>query len=216
MKKWIAFSLIMALLLGFAACGSVEEELDKVADAVGEQLNRQISRGSVDGDVYTSDFSGLTFTKPGDWVYATNEEIAKTMNVGADALGDENAYLETVAKLSTVYDMMVADPATGSSVSVMYENLTLSGSVGMSEEDYIDAVRTQLEAVEGMDYSFDETTTMVVLSGQVYRCFTASVTYSGIQMQQNYYVRAMDEYMNVVIVTLVGDTPAEDVEAMFS
>ena len=217
MKKWVALLMVTTLLLSCAACGSVEAGLDTVVDAVGEQLNKQITKGSIEGNIYSSEFSGLNFTKPDSWVFATDEEIAQTMSIGQEVLDDMTAYQEAVSKMATVYDMMVQDFETGCNISVVYENLTLSGSVGMTEEEYIEAVTTQLAAIEDMEYTFGETTTMVVLSGEVYRCFSTYVSVNGIQIQQNYYVRAMDNYMNSVIVTLVnGALSAQDVEAMFS
>ena len=215
MKKWLAFGLIMALLLGCAACGSVEENLDKVVDAIDQQVNKEISRGEIDGNVYTSAFSGLTFTATEDWTFASDEEIAQLMNVSMETMGNMNAYQEAISEMATVYDMMATDTLTGTNLSVMYENLSLTGNVGMTEEAYVDSLKSQMELVAGMTWTFEEDSALVTLSGQEYLCFVAYTSYEGIEMQQNYYVRSMDKYMNAVIVTLVDGTDPETVEAMF-
>lgn len=200
MKKLTALLLAFVLILSFAACGSDGD------------TEKELARGVIDGDVYKSDYTGLQFTKPAEWVYSTDEEIAAAMNIGAEALGDQ--FAETLATLTTVYDMMVIDPTTGTNVSIAYENLTLSGAADMTNEEYLEAMKTQMAAVESMQIVFGEPGTVSLGDGEYLRVL-CTTTLNEMSVEQVYYLRNIDGYMNFIIVTLAGDYDAAAVEAMF-
>lgn len=81
-RKTAALALAVLMLLSavsLAACGSDKGTTKKYA------------RGTVTGNVYHSDFAELTFTKPDDWTFATDEEIAKMLGVGLEMMKDGTA-----------------------------------------------------------------------------------------------------------------------------
>ena len=215
MKKRIALCLVLVLLLTCAACGNVQDTLDGLAEQVGQEVNKELARGTIAGNVYTSEFVDMTFTKPETWTFATDEEIAQTMKIGMALMKDPNAYQKAISKMATIFDMMVIDSATGTNISILYENLAVTGNTGMHEDAYIEATKSLLQAQVNAEYVFGETSD-IELSGDAYRRMSFIATYDGVQMEQIYYVRAMDKYMHVIILTLVNGVTAADVEAMFS
>lgn len=218
MKRLLALLLCAVVLVGCTGCSAFvegfQEGLNSALQDAANEANKEITRGTIDGNVYSNDYAGLTFTKPDSWVYSTDEEIADAMEVGADVI-DAESFAETLGKMATVYDMMVIDMATGTNVSIMYENLTLTNGDAMTAEAYADVLKTQFDALSEMSYTVSATET-VSLGGEDWTRMTASVDYSGITMTQAYYLRANGTVMMAVVVTVVGDTELSTVEAMFS
>ena len=217
MKKWIACLLAAVMLLSLTACSDfisgVQSGMQDAVENAGEELNKTVTRGVVSGDTYTSAFSGLSFTKSANWRYLTDAELSDAMSAGAEIV-DQGTFEQALATMVSVYDMMVMDDATGNNVIVSYENLELTNSTSITPEGYIEAVKQQLAGQTGFSATVGEVTT-VTLSGNSYHRAECTMVYSGITMSQFYYVRKLDKYMNVVVVTIVDGTDVATIEAMF-
>ncbi len=218
MKKLLALFLCAVVLLSCTGCAAFmegfQEGLNSALQDAANQANKDIARGTIDGNVYTNDSAGLTFTKPDSWVYSTDEEIAEVMEVGADVI-DAESFAATLGQMATVYDMMVIDPTTGTNINIMYENLMLTNGGAMTAEAYADVLKNQFNAITEMSYTVSTAET-VSLGGEDWLRMTAAVDYSGISMTQAYYLRANGTVMIAVVVTVVGDTELSTIEAMFS
>ncbi len=196
MKKLLALVLTACMLLCLASCGA-----------------EKVQRGTIDGNVYKSEFSGITFTKPDSWVFASDEEIAETMNIGADML-DKNNFEKAVAEAATTFDMMVTDPATNSNVNISYENLEVTNNEDKTLEEYIDVALEQFKAQDIIEYEIGETE-KVTLCGETYSRIITTASYNGVEMTQVYYMRKIDNIIVNVIVTAVN-TELSEIESMFS
>ena len=135
------------------------------------------------------------------------------MNISAEMLGN-NSFLETVANLTTIYDMMVIDPNTGTNISVAYENLKLTANSDMTCEAYLEVMKTQLASMDAMQIEFGESST-VTLCDEEYMHVIGTVSLGEISVEQIYYLRNVDGYMNLVIATIFGDPDAAAIEEMF-
>lgn len=238
MKKLMALLMGAALMLSLAACAGDNEtdtDADTTAAVVNEETDasegssdteaeaeteekednssKKMTHGTIDGDVYTNDFMNFTFTKPADWRYLSDEEIAQTINAGQDTL-DLNAIEEILTNNASVYDMCVQSATGGESVFVCYENTMLTAFRQLTADEYIDAVRQQLDALTEIDYTLSETED-ATLSNIDFRRFNATANVNGVELSQSYYVRAEGKYIASVIVTTV-ETPIETIEAMFN
>ncbi|MBQ7799836.1 MAG: hypothetical protein IJ370_05030 [Oscillospiraceae bacterium] len=216
MKKILALLVTGLMLLSFAACNSSETEKGGSSDIksnVTEQ-KKELSHGKIDGDTYKNEYYEFEFTKPASWVYSTDEEIAAAMNMTVDQFGDN--FADAVENGTTVLDMMVVDTVTGTNINVGIENLSKSFASNITEEQYVDAIKRQLSAVETMDIEFSDKTEKVNIGGNDYLRASLTNTVSGITMTQVYYLRNVDGYMCVITVTLVSGYEIADVEAMFS
>ena len=171
-------------------------------------------RGTVVDTVYKNDYLGFEFTRPDSWVYSTDEEIAQTMNIGVEKLLGEN-FKEALENNPSIYDMMVVDTISRSSINVGYENLSKTMSTNITVEQYIAAVKKQLESVTEMTVTFPDTYDTVKLGETEFTRVVCSTTASGVNMTQVYYLRKMDGYMGFVIATIVKDYTVADIEAMF-
>lgn len=236
MKKLMALLMSAALMLSLAACAGDNEtdtDADTTAAVVNEETDasennsdteaeteekednssKKITRGTIDGDVYTNDFMNFTFTKPADWRYLSDEEIAQTINAGSEVL-DLNSLEEALSSTASIYDMCAVNATGTENVMLCYENTMLTAFRQLTADEYIDAVRQQLDALTEIDYTLSETED-ATLSNIDFRRFDATANVNGVELSQSYYVRAEGKYIASVIVTTV-ETPIETIEAMFN
>lgn len=199
MKKFLTLTLAVLMIVCCASCGSDEVK---------------ITHGTVEGNVYKSEFTGITFTAPDGWTFLSDEEIAKIYNYAADELVSDK-FEEAVANAQSFTEMMATDGTTGSNINIAYESLTASGNTKMSEQDYLDAAMDQLKSMTTMTVELVGTE-RVTLSGQSYLRAQLNTTASGINMSQYLYVRKISNYMVVTTVTIVKGYEIADIEAMFS
>lgn len=185
---------------------------DKTQDVTEETV---ITRGKIQGDVYKNEILGYEFTRPESWIFATDEEIASVLRVGAEAL-KEDKYAEALENNAALYDMMVVDGATRSSISIGYENLAKSLATNITEQQYAEAVKRQLEAIEEVEYTFADDFETVKIGDTEFTRWSCSPTTSGVTMTQVYYLHKVDGYMSFIIATLLGDYTISDIEAMFN
>jgi len=207
MKRILAIVLTMVCLMGMmVGCGNDEQP--------GGTAAKTLSRGTFEGDVYTSEFIGVSFTKPKTWVYATDEEIAATMQIGAELVNQEN-FLAQAEKMNNVYDMMVRDVMTGNNINVVFENLKASASSNITVEQYIEVARKQLiEQAPMLGYKFGEAEKCKLGEQEFYR-LPAEGSYSGIAFNQRIYFRKEGSYMIVITLSLFDDTNGATIEALF-
>ncbi len=204
MKKIFALLLVLVLAVSLAGCNAKEI------------INKSLSRGVVDGNVYTSEYIGVTFTKPDGWIYATDEEINELMGASAELLMGQSDYEAAVSDLFTVYDMMVTDPATNNNINIVYENLKLNASENMTAEEYIEIVKTNLTSATELSYSFGNIEN-VTLGGVEFAKLLCDVDYLGIiSMKQIMYIKNIDGYMCGITVTIADGTDPSVIEGYFA
>lgn len=206
MKKFISCALILAIAISIVGC-----DLSNLVPSGKAEL----SRGNVSGNKYTNEFLGFTFTAPDSWVYSTDEEIAAAMNLGMENFLDEN-YKKALENNPSIYDMMVVDSVTRSNITVAYENLEKSFASNITVDQYISALKTQLNSVSSIKYTFTDKTEKVSLGETEFTRSVCEATAYGVKMTQAYYLYKIDGYMAVVIVTIQGEVTLADVEACFS
>lgn len=196
----VAALLAVALLAGCAAANSQALEL---------------TRGTVEGDTYTSEFAGITFTLPEGWIFGTDQELAELMNMTADTMAEEGQGMTAeMMKQQTIFDMMAKDPATGNNVLVQIENLAASMSTNMTVEQYVDVTIESTAGLAGYDFAVGETSAKT-LSGQEYTYLPIHENTYG--FDQNLFVRKVDKYMVNVMVTLMNsDTDLDAILGQFS
>lgn len=205
MKRFIstitAFALMLSVVM-LSACTSNEL--------------KEFDRGEVSGNVYTSKYAGITFTKPDSWVFASDEEIAKAMDIGLDMI-ESDEFNEEAAKMLTVTDMMASDPKTNSNIIVTFQNLKRTKNTDITLGEYADTaiknIKTQmgdnidLTVLDNKDINFCNDT---------FRKIAMDVTVYGTQIKQYMYCKKCGDFMAVITVTDNTGGSAETYEAMFS
>lgn len=206
MKKFISLLLAVVMLFLLVGCNSNPKPDDP--------KKAELSRGKIDGDVYSNEFLGFKFTKPQSWVYSTDEEIAAAVNMGTEMFLGEN-FKEALDKSGSMYDMMVIDTLTRSNINVGYENLTKTFSSNITVEQYIEALKQQLSSVSGMKVSFPNKYDTVKLGETEFTRVVCSTTSYGTSFTQVFYLNKVDNYMGFVIATIQKGYTVSDIEALF-
>ncbi len=204
MKKIFALILVLVLTVSLAGCGKEEP------------INKSLSKGVIDGNVYTNEYIGLTFTKPDSWIYSTDEEISEIMGATYD-LVDSSDYEAAVSNLVSVFDMMARDPETGNNANIVFENLSLSSSEDITVDEYIEISKANLtEALADFSFTFDNTET-VTLGGVEFTKLKCNATYMGVMnMNQFMYCTKLGKYMVVISVTIVDGSDPSVIEDYFA
>jgi len=207
---------------------SDSDEDSKTKDLLGEDYDDAFSDfkfGTIDGSVYTSDFCGLKFEAPEGYVFSTQDEMLKLMNIGAEVLGADKADLyKEIAKQTSVYDMMAKNPKTGDNVILMYENLKAYGASVVSSygvDEYVEAIESQMEQMQGsgMEYTKKDSDEVEIGGREfkkiVFDCKVESMNYTTTQI---YYVSQTGDYMTVIIASAgaLGDGDPSIFEDCFS
>ena len=210
MKRILAMILLVCFMGAAVGCASKTPDNSQT-----EETGKTLSRGTIVDDVYTSEFMGVSFRKPKGWVYSTDEEIAAVMQIGADLLNTDE-FLEQAAKMSTVYDMMVKDPLSGNNINIVFENLKMSASSNITEEQYIEVAKKRLiEQAPMLGYKFGQEEKCKLGEQEFYRV-PADGEYSGVKFNQRMYVRKEGTYMIVITLTLFDKTDGASIEALFN
>lgn len=223
MKKGLIalFVLLLPLFVGCdskATNGTPALEAPRVDEQTDTEPNKEekvtLSKGKIDGDVYTNEFLGLTFTKPKSWVYCTDEEVAALINlVPDDFLGGK--LNEVLENNMVVVDMIVRDVLSGTNFNVIYENLYKTFSSNITIEQYIDALKMQLVGNPSMTVTFPDTYETVKLGKTEFTKVVCQSTALGNHLTQVFYLHKVDHYMCSIVVTLLGDDTIAEIEAMF-
>lgn len=204
MKRTVSVFLAMLLLFCLAGCETTAELKDR--------LNARITRGTIKENVYKSEFTGITFTKPDHWRYLTDEELAKAMSIGIEAL-DANTFEKSAMEYSNILDMMVINDATGLNVTIGYENLSLTNGNSISEEEYLSAMTEYLKTMGDTITGEAET---ITLSSENYLKATFTVVIDGVEMETTYYLRLIGDIMAVITVASPKNIVDRNIESMFS
>lgn len=199
MKKCSVISLVLVLAL-LAGCGGG-----------GGSSSGKYVPGTLDGDTYTNEYIGYSYTLPEGWSFASQEDLDEMMDAGGELLNEGQKAGAEYAKIATIYDMMAQSPE-GCNIIVMLDNLKLYvGGTGTSVEDYIDNLVTQLEAVSSMSYTYGEVSQVNVF-GHDWSVLPTELTGTGIV--QTYNICRIDDYIAAMIVTSDKAEPINEIAGM--
>ena len=186
--------------------------------AAGEGTN--FKRGTVEGNVYTSEFGGFKLTAPDDWKFATDEQILQVMNIGANAVYSDkaDAALE-IANQATISDAICMNSSSTENITISYENLAKNVALpdDASAEDYFAIADRQFALIPSMKYTKVSGPENTTLGGNEYLRAVYDVDYGNITLKQAYYVTRVDDFINVISVTSYA--PDKDIlsyEELFS
>ena len=205
MKRVSYLALALALVLSLTACSFGSKKFE---------------RGVVEGQIYTSQFLGLTCTAPAEFTYLSDEEIAQLNHLAAEAVDDEelakqmreslengnqvqDMYLMTDDSLQTVNVMLVKVSAKGATV-----DMTAFTKMGMEQiiSGYESADMTDVEASR-------ETVTFM---GQQYEGICATAAYHDAPVATVQVCMQVDNYVCVITFTSYVEDRTSEMMDFFS
>jgi hypothetical protein len=194
LRKWVCALTALALLLALASCGGAKGGI-------------QTGTWSADETVFTNEWSNIRFTVPEGYRAYSAEEVQAVVGAGADMLVNEGSMNQTQADISqmrSAYDFMVSNDISFPSVFLMYENLNIQTLLmGVSPEEYFDALVTQMMSVESFGYE-EVSRSDATLAGESW--FVGTVSASGGMLYQDYFIRKLDGAIAAVCLTYSEDT----------
>jgi hypothetical protein len=200
MKKIIA--LILALICVFALCA---------CDENAGKIKISFTRGETNEHVYLNESINIKFTKTEDMVYATDEELAAMMRIGLETLTNNKELFDLAA--TTCF--LAKDVISGNNVVCVMENLTVTGSSNITNKQYIEAVKAQLNGQTSVKYTIGEVSS-AKLGNESYDVLSLTAQANGVTMAQNMYIRKVGTHMVVITITVTDGTAMSTYEAMFS
>ena len=185
MKKILI--MVMVVCIASSACAQ-------------QKKTSNYERGKLTENGFESKFLNIKFTLPKGFVMATEEDMLRMMGIGADITGANKKIIE----LTTVYEMMASAVTGYPNVIIMVEKPILSN---ITEEQYIDALKTGLLSVSAMDYEIDDQITSVEIAGNNYKQLSANLP--SMNIIQNYLIRKQDGRVIAFITTYSKGTEQE-------
>jgi hypothetical protein len=216
--KRILTVITLVILLLFSGCNSISRPvgdtdlINSNAD-VTIQPSKGFTRGTWDNDVYTNDLVGFKFILPQGWKISSDEALAEFQGISADVMSDPQKWMKESSKMATFTDVITKNPEKRNTILIMFENLLLTGgSLDISEEEYIDAVKKRMSKNTKFDFEFDKPIKVKIASDEY---LTMHCLENNTGSSLYIFIRKSDKYMAFISVTLNDKTTIDDILAQF-
>ena len=205
MKKIVSVFLSLLLIVSLAACGgkSAAEEAE-------------LHRGTVEDNVYTSQFLGIRLTVDEDWIIADDEQLAELSGMVLDSFTDEDVKAQ-IEKGGSVMDLYALNQADGSSVNINFQKLSFISGVLVSEDAYAEETMKQLPdtlASSGITVSKLEKAN-VTFAGKEHVALTMEGTVQDLPLYETIVLVKTGSYMACVTAATFFEDTTADLLAMF-
>ena len=218
-RKLALLAAVLMVLALFAGCGKPQEQSSapeessttEQSSSVVEPEKKEYTAGVRTEKEYTSEWMGLKYTLSDSMVMATDEEILQYMEAGDEMLYTDSGEID-YENLGIVYEMAAVDATTAENLSIMVEKLALSG---MSEAQYMEAVKQSLAQVDNAEVTLGEESTCMV-AGLEFRRIDYSMDLGGQTLMQTMLFRKMDDRMVGITFTYLEEASLEAMLSGFS
>lgn len=176
---------------------------------------KPFTKGSVTGNVYTSQFGEFKLTAPSGWSFADQKEYQSTMDQSTKMVANEYGVDQKDIEEVAVTDTMCINRATNDNLIIQYNNLGRNANIDM--DDFMDELDKMLSSAGFMSFKKIGNTENITLAGQDFLKAHYSTTLYNMTAHQYYYIRKEGTYLIQAIVTLTGDTTdISDIEKCFA
>lgn len=183
-----------------------EEEATTKADAEEKGTEAAegngLTRGTVEGNVYTSEFAGIKFTAPEGWTFAKDDYILSMMNISLDTLGDDLAVNKALLDQAVIYDAFCMNQTTGANIIFEYENLAkeVPDPDKYTMDDIIASFDKQLAQISAIKYEKIKAE-KATIAGKEYEKLVYHADYNSISMDQVFYIRREGDLVFCIIAS---------------
>ena len=200
-KNLSAFALALVLLLTLVGCGGKDD---------GGSQKKEYAPATVENNVYTSQFAGLTATLDESWTVLNDEEIAQIVGFSID-MTDDAALKESLGSGKTIYDMyaMATDSSTLNitvgDLGAIYGKLLDMKTLAQSSAEQL------VPAFESMGFT-DVTAEVSTISfaGAEQTTIILQGNYQGVPMYEQLVCMKVDDYvLNITACSYGTDRTAE-------
>ena len=221
-KKIVVLALVLILAFSFGACvkntpvsssgdtsspsPTASNNPSPSAESSPSPTSSDVPLGVTTDTQYTNEALGVSFTLPEGWRFATNEEIALALQIGADALTDSKSFKEALLEQPYFFDVMALDASGTNNFNINYTDLAKSGiGAQMSEATFGALSESQLKQMSDAyeDAIFTHETLPLGEGEFVSMSVDATATTLGLYQRQ-YYKKVNQTYF--VVITITGET----------
>ncbi len=118
MKKLLALTMALLMVLSLVACGGSKED-KKTDTSKDDELSFEF--GEVSGTTYENEFIGIGCALPSDWLFYSEDDIIEINNLAIDSL--QGDIRDIVEKATVLYDMFAQAPNGQNNVNVVVEKV---------------------------------------------------------------------------------------------
>ncbi len=178
-----------------------------------EETAGDYAKGTLDGNVYESEWIGIRYEAPEGYSLSTEEEIEEALLAGGELMFDEDAEdVLDYTKLTTVYEMIAQDSTTGDPnvsltvVKTPYDSL-----------QFVNGTLAQAQTVEGISITLlNDEAEIVEVAGKEFEKYATEMDYNGYVMMQDYYFARQDDRMIYMVLTYTDEAAGEEIMSGFS
>lgn len=157
---------------------------DETVDSAAEGTD--FKSGTIENNVYTSDFAGISFKIPEGWGIASKEQLLALVSYGLDATGNQDLVDKDSLENNAIYDAAVHG-SNGETIMIVFENLK----------------KTTYDP-DSVTYSNVSGPEKIMLGGKTFYKYSHDATYDvlgGYTVNQCYYCRKMGDLLLTVIMS---------------
>ncbi len=193
------------MAFGLSACGN--EPTKKKSEDKKSNSKPQISDTTIENNSLTNDFLGMTMTFPQGWVFASTEEMAKSLQLDPALLADKNAAKNFEKGELPAYPIAfsskvpISDPdPNNSKIEIMIEK----PEEAMSSIKYLQICKNML--IQSLPTAEFSDVLPTEIGGKPGHMLNVNASAGSVKVNQTYYVLAEGDY----ILTFATSYVAED------
>ncbi len=168
------------------------------------------SRGTIDQNTYKSEFAGITFTKPSEWVFYSEDQISQLLGSASAQLGSDEFDKATEG---SIVDFM-ATSSEGNSVNLEIKKGGAFLNLNASVQESIKLIKESYESLNFTCTASDPVDKK--LGNDTYKMVTIQVSAGAVNMTQYAYFRKVGSYFYAITCTATYNITQSQFEAMFS
>lgn len=232
-KKITAIALVLILAVSLVACVKDKPSDTKATPTPSPTVsstpsasteaspsaapNVDLALGTKTDTTCTNEALGISVTLPDGWRFATDEEIALALQIGADILADSEAYKEALLEQPYFFDAMAVDATGTNNFNINYNDLTKTGvGAQISEATYATISETQLKQMSEVYKDAVYTQETLTLGDEAFTSLSVDATATALKLyQRQYYKKVNSNYL--VVITITGESKAkvDEIASMF-
>lgn len=164
----------------------------------------EVNRGIWENNKYTNNELSIKFTLPNDWNKYTDQQLKNMEEMQNQTLNDKQ---QKMIGNSMIYEV-IANNSTNSSNII----ITLEPELEITEQEYLEIVKKQLEAITAIKYKILKQDT-ISISGQEYQVLDVDVKEQN--LKQRFYIRKKENSIIGIITTARTDKELEEIKNFF-
>lgn len=183
-----------------------------------EEVAEVLITGTLTDNSYSNEALGISITIPEGWRFASDEEIAKAMQVGADIMFDDpTEFKEKIKEYPSFFDVMALESNYGrDNFNIGYTDIVKTGlGAFVTEPVYVGLLESQfktMEVYQGAELSVGKHK----LGNVEFSTLSIDSTKIALQLYQRQYIKKIgSSYLICVTITSPSEEGCDTIASLF-